>query len=101
MSDPLKSYRDDRSCRVKGCDRPAVVVVPTRIRFPSSDNADPRGLASVNVSIVFCREHSADAIAAIRDQQCRVGARSADGAGVRAFERFLSPEERSNGDSTD
>jgi len=100
VSDRLDGYRADRSCRVKGCQRPATVVVPARIRFPSSDDADARGLAAVNMTIVFCREHSADAITAIRDQQCRVGARAADGAGVRAFDRFLTPEERSDDGSS-
>ena len=101
MSDPLDSYRGPRSCRVKGCERPATTVVPARFRFPSSDNGDARGLAAVNMTFVFCREHAADTIAAIRDQQGRVGARSADGAGVRAFERFLTPDERSSDGPTD
>lgn len=101
MSDPLKAYRDDRSCRVKGCARPATTVVPARFRFPSADNGDARGLAAVNMTFVFCRDHAADAISAIRDREGSVGARSADGAGVRAFERFLTPDERSTDGPTD
>lgn len=97
--DPAEAYQRDRSCRVKGCQEPATVVVPARFRFPSTDHADPSGLAAVNMTFVFCKGHAADSIQAIRDQQGRVGARSADGAGVRAFQRFLHPHERGQRDT--
>lgn len=83
-------YRDrNRTCRVKGCDKPAETVVGCRVRFPSPDDADSRGLASVNVTLVFCRGHAADAIQGIRDREVKVGSRTMDGAGVRRFEQFL------------
>lgn len=92
MTEETSRVETDRTCRVKGCQNPATTVFPTRVRFRSPEGADSRGFVQVNVTLVFCHGHAADAVRAIREGDLRMGRRTLNGAGLRRFQRFLAPE---------
>lgn len=96
--DPTDSYRRNRTCRVRGCQRPAAKVFPTRVRFPSPDNGDVAGNAAIAVTLVLCDQHAADAVAGMRDRTATISRTTISGAALRVFEQYLDPSARHQDD---